>query len=643
MTEADIMQMMNMLKSRISTSQKFGLLASQVGGYEFVGYGPREMYNEIARQRRQVPGLLRNLFWSDGISQLDYQLFGDIIAFDTTYKKNKYSCPLVIFSGVNHHNQTIVFAAVLIVEETTDTYIWLVRQLMFAMKGKTPTSIITDGAMVIRNAVRDIFSEVRHRLCAWHFIRNATSNIGNPSFTSKFRKIMLGDYEISVFKRKWVQLIEEFDLEDKPWVKNMYEEKHIWATAYKRGKFFDGLELPQDVKVYNQLWQEFNANYESIHGVPVMQTCIELLERFAIETKKVKSALNDASGFTRDAVVISHQSALMEFFKQLAVVATKVLERFEETHDIIMGLYFILQDCRRNTMQPQSGVAKSRNPYVHQTNIGSRQPSKNKRQHCSVCQMEGYKKTTCSWQKNIDNNVMEDEANNGSDNSDINPNSLQRHSSSSTHSLLPISFELVVPLNASSLIPSLPFSCRISPTASQVGPSKLTPSLLLVQLTILQWKHSSRARLLPPSRCSVPPSPAPSLFHRGLVWRYLFTKPIAAFKVTRSLAAKAFQTSLPLCRETFFSATMEDHIVKRYQELIKESSRLPLFDLRKLNSSLPIPSAPNCPVDVLVLGAKNDFIVDAEGLNETAKFYSVLPDCVDAVAHDMMLDVSWEK
>ncbi|XLS81300.1 hypothetical protein HN51_047131 [Arachis hypogaea] len=95
-----------------------------------------------------------------------------------------------------------------------------------------------------------------------------------------------------------------------------------------------------------------------------------------------------------------------------------------------------------------------------------------------------------------------------------NPNSLQRHSSSSTHSLLPISFELVVPLNASSLIPSLPFSCRISPTASQVGPSKLTPSLLLVQLTILQWKHSSRARLLPPSRCSVPPSPAPSLFHR---------------------------------------------------------------------------------------------------------------------------------
>lgn len=138
--------------------------------------------------------------------------------------------------------------------------------------------------------------------------------------------------------------------------------------------------------------------------------------------------------------------------------------------------------------------------------------------------------------------------------------------------------------------------------------------------------------------CSVPPSG-----NSGLVWRYLFSKPIAAFKVTRSLAAKAFQSSLSLCKETFFSATMEDHIVKRYQELMKESSRMPLFDLRKLNASLPVPSVSNCPLEVLVLGAKDDFIVDGEGLKETADFYGVSPVCIEAVAHDMMLDRCWEK
>ncbi|KAL0015320.1 hypothetical protein SO802_002389 [Lithocarpus litseifolius] len=138
--------------------------------------------------------------------------------------------------------------------------------------------------------------------------------------------------------------------------------------------------------------------------------------------------------------------------------------------------------------------------------------------------------------------------------------------------------------------------------------------------------------------CSVPPSG-----NSGLVWRYLFSKPIAAFKVTRSLAAKAFQTSLPLCKETFFSSTMEDQLVRRYQELMRESSRMPLFDLRKLNASLPVPSFPKGSVELLVLGANDDFIVDAEGLRETGRFYGVSPVNVERVAHDMMLDCSWEK
>ncbi|KAI5432395.1 uncharacterized protein LOC127128727 [Lathyrus oleraceus] len=138
--------------------------------------------------------------------------------------------------------------------------------------------------------------------------------------------------------------------------------------------------------------------------------------------------------------------------------------------------------------------------------------------------------------------------------------------------------------------------------------------------------------------CSVPPSG-----NSGLVWRYLFSKPVAAFKVTYSLAAKGFQSSISLCKETFFSDTMEDRVVKRYQELMKESSRMPLFDLRKLNASLPVPSVPNSSLKVLVLGANDDFIVDAEGLKETAEFYGVSAVCVEAVAHDMMLDTSWEK
>ncbi|RYR51583.1 hypothetical protein Ahy_A06g026579 isoform P [Arachis hypogaea] len=318
------------------------------------------------------------------------------------------------------------------------------------------------------------------------------------------------------------------------------EEKHMWATAYLRGKFFAGFrttsrceglhsvvgryvgsryDLTSFVEhfqrcVAHMRFNEFNADYESTCGVPVMQTCIELLERYAAElytheiflffrpffsragsmrvlnidntddcikyivckhgrpdftwtvdfrqeemifmctclrmesfgipcenivkvlvdrdireiprslvldrwTKKVKSALNDPCGFTRDAVVISRQSALVEFSKQLAAVAAKVPERYEETRDLIMGLYSSYKAADEGDNQPHSGVARSSNPYVHPTTGGSGQPSKKKkRQRCSVCQMEGHKKTTCPWQKDIDNNVIENEAI-GSDDGDM--------------------------------------------------------------------------------------------------------------------------------------------------------------------------------------------------------------------------------
>ncbi|KAF0931897.1 hypothetical protein E2562_007089, partial [Oryza meyeriana var. granulata] len=104
--------------------------------------------------------------------------------------------------------------------------------------------------------------------------------------------------------------------------------------------------------------------------------------------------------------------------------------------------------------------------------------------------------------------------------------------------------------------------------------------------------------------CSVPPSG-----NSGLVWRYLLTRPVAAVKVTLSLAAKQYANSLPLCKETFFLSEMDDDLVQRYQGLMKDSSKLPLFDLRKLNASLPVASVPNNAVDILVVGASNDFIV----------------------------------
>ena len=48
-------------------------------------------------------GRLKNLFWSDAQSQIDYGVFGDVVVFDSTYRVNRYNLPFVPFIGVNHH------------------------------------------------------------------------------------------------------------------------------------------------------------------------------------------------------------------------------------------------------------------------------------------------------------------------------------------------------------------------------------------------------------------------------------------------------------------------------------------------------------------------------------------------------------
>lgn len=136
--------------------------------------------------------------------------------------------------------------------------------------------------------------------------------------------------------------------------------------------------------------------------------------------------------------------------------------------------------------------------------------------------------------------------------------------------------------------------------------------------------------------CSVPPTG-----NSAVVKRFLLSKPIASIKVTLSLAAKMFATSVPLCRETFFSPSMPEEDVARYQTLMKESSKVPLFDLRKLNASLPVPPPMKNAPPVLVLGAENDFILDKQGIEETAGFLGTKEVIVAGMAHDVMLDVGW--
>jgi len=72
----------------------------------------------------------------------------------------------VVFSRVNHHNQSIVFAATIVVKETNETYLWLMEHFLEAMGGNSPISVITDHDIAMHNAIKRVFPKAHHHLCA---------------------------------------------------------------------------------------------------------------------------------------------------------------------------------------------------------------------------------------------------------------------------------------------------------------------------------------------------------------------------------------------------------------------------------------------------------------------------------------------
>uniref|UniRef100_A0A0R0GQE5 Uncharacterized protein n=1 Tax=Glycine max TaxID=3847 RepID=A0A0R0GQE5_SOYBN len=263
----DIMQVENYRKVGIRPPHMHATFANQCGGYDKVWFIRKDIYNEEGRMRKQHTSdgsgalkYLHDLRKKDPMMYVSYtadegsglqQLFWDVLAFDATYKENKYLCPFVVFTSVSNHNQTIVFAAAVVTDETEETYVWLLEQLLVAMKGKTPSSIITDGYLAMRNAITRIMLGVFHRLCAWHLLRNALSHVRDKQVLKWLKKLMLGDFEVVEFEEKWKEMVATFELEDNTWIAELYEKRMKWSPAHLRGYFFAGIQTTSRCEAFH--------------------------------------------------------------------------------------------------------------------------------------------------------------------------------------------------------------------------------------------------------------------------------------------------------------------------------------------------------------------------------------------------------
>ncbi|XP_025677407.1 protein FAR1-RELATED SEQUENCE 5-like [Arachis hypogaea] len=307
LSDVEIAHLTSLREVGISIPKIYQSFAAQVGGFNLVRFTKQDMYTEVRKQRslqngdvnaavRYLEGVARvdnrmywryklgkdnnmcDLFWSDGRSQVDYGIFGDVLAFDAIYGRNKYNLPVVVFSGVNHHNQTCVFGAAMVSCETQESYIWVLEKFLECMEGKPPNAVITNRDPAMHIAIHEVFPKAHHRLCAWHLLRNATSNIYDPRFTHLFRQCMLANLEVDEFEAHWDAMLDECGVREVEWVQDLYRRKHAWATTYIRGRFFAGIcTTSRCESLHAKLGRFVESRYGILEFVTNFQKCVHFL------------------------------------------------------------------------------------------------------------------------------------------------------------------------------------------------------------------------------------------------------------------------------------------------------------------------------------------------------------------------------
>ncbi|KAL2932119.1 Protein FAR1-RELATED SEQUENCE 5 [Bienertia sinuspersici] len=185
------------------------------------------------------------LFWRDSMMLEDYNIFGDVMVFDTTYRTNKYNLICAPFVGINNHWKNTMFACAFLGDETKESFEWVFETFKKSMRGKCPISIFTDQDAAIATAIEKIFPNSRHRLCLWHLSQNANSRFGlikaDKQFKKDFHKCLSGCITPIEFEDTWKTMITRYNLQDDSWFKRLYSLKEKWSTAFSKDFFSAGI------------------------------------------------------------------------------------------------------------------------------------------------------------------------------------------------------------------------------------------------------------------------------------------------------------------------------------------------------------------------------------------------------------------
>ncbi|XP_074327882.1 protein FAR1-RELATED SEQUENCE 5-like [Apium graveolens] len=137
---------------------------------------------------------LKCLVWIDPRCIMAYQNFGDVMAFDTTYRINRYAMPFVPFTGVNHHYQSVIFRFALMRDEHASTFEWILHTWLEGVGNNPPLTIITDQDQAMASAIAARWASFveKYHLQDHKWLNGTSRSEGMNSFFDKYVSSAMG-------------------------------------------------------------------------------------------------------------------------------------------------------------------------------------------------------------------------------------------------------------------------------------------------------------------------------------------------------------------------------------------------------------------------------------------------------------------
>ncbi|KAM0918562.1 hypothetical protein ACQ4PT_009054 [Festuca glaucescens] len=226
-------------------------------------------------------GRIKNLIWTSGRSRRQYTCFGDVVVFDTSYTTNLYKMPFGLFVGVNNHFQIVIYAGILMSEETIKGFNWAYKEFVSLMGGKAPLTMLTDQCRAMEVAIGMTLPGTVHRWCKWHVFRKAKEELGGifskkTGFKDAFNNVVNEMLTIDEFEKAWGRLIEDFGLVENSFMIRAFEARHKWAKPYFKDKYCARMTSTQRVESANHMLKTYVPRNSSMNKF--VSQCNKLLK-----------------------------------------------------------------------------------------------------------------------------------------------------------------------------------------------------------------------------------------------------------------------------------------------------------------------------------------------------------------------------